>query len=52
MKRARRRLKPRNPVAVAPILAKGGAHLRHDKRAARARQKARLRQELKRGDAG
>lgn len=47
MKRARqRRLKPRNPVAVAPILAKGGAHQRKDKRASRARQKARLRKAL------
>jgi hypothetical protein len=47
MKRARqRRLKPRNPVAVAPILKKGGAHQLRDKRAARARQKVRLRKEL------
>ena len=53
MKRARKRplktqLKPRNPLAAAPILAKGGAHARLDKRAARARQKARLRRELAR----
>lgn len=47
MKRAKqRRLKPRNPVAVAPILKKGGAHQRQDKRASRARQKARLRKTL------
>lgn len=47
MKKAKqRRLKPRNPVAVAPILKKGGAHQRKDKRAARARQKARLRREI------
>lgn len=47
MKRAKqRRLKPRNPVAVAPILKKSGAHQRKDKRAARARQKARLRKAL------
>jgi hypothetical protein len=46
MKRAKnRRIKPRNPVAVAPILKKGGAHQRVDKRASRARQKARLRRE-------
>ena len=46
MKRARqRRIKPRNPVAVATILKKGGAHARVDKRASRARQKARLRRE-------
>ena len=51
MKQAKqRRLKPRNPVAVAPILKKGGAHQRTDKRAARARQNARLRKEL--DDAG
>lgn len=46
MKRAKKRpLRPRNPVAVAPILKKGGAHRRRDKRASRARQKARLRRE-------
>ncbi len=44
MKRAKQRtLKPRNPVAIAPLLKKGGAHARHDKRASRARQKAALR---------
>jgi hypothetical protein len=47
MKRAKqRRLKPRNPVAVAPILKKGGAHQRKDKRAGRALQKARLRKAM------
>lgn len=47
MKRAKKRpLRPRNPVAVAPILKKGGAHRRRDKRASRARQKARLRREI------
>ena len=46
MKRAKQsRLKPRNPLATAPLLKKGGAHRRSDKRAARARQKARLRRE-------
>jgi hypothetical protein len=46
MKRAKlRALKPRNPVAVAPLLKKGGAHLRRDKRASRARQKAALRRD-------
>lgn len=44
MKRAKQRvLKPRNPVATAPLLKKGGAHQRQDKRASRARQKAALR---------
>jgi len=47
MKRARqRRLKPRNPVAVAPILKKGGVHQRKDKRASRARQQAQLRKSM------
>ncbi len=46
MKRAKQRpLKPRNPVAVTPLLKKGGAHARHDKRASRARQKAALRRD-------
>jgi hypothetical protein len=47
MKRARQRalrpVKPRNPVAIDPLLKKGGAHQRRDKRATRARQKAALR---------
>ncbi|MCX7164943.1 MAG: hypothetical protein NTV11_01550 [Rhodocyclales bacterium] len=44
MKRARqRRLKPRNPLAIDPLLKKGGAHQRKDKRASRARQKNVLR---------
>jgi hypothetical protein len=42
MKRAKR-LRPRNPLAIAPVLKKGGAHARKDKRASRARQKALLR---------
>ncbi|MDO8958722.1 MAG: hypothetical protein Q7U85_03195 [Rhodocyclaceae bacterium] len=42
MKRAKR-IKPKNPLALAPIMKKGGAHARRDKRAARARQKATLR---------
>ena len=50
MKRAKRQprgaLKPRNPLATAPLLAKGGAHQRKDKRAARARQKQALRRQL------
>jgi len=41
MKRARlkngHRIKPRNPLAQTPILKKGGAHRRTDKRAERAR---------------
>jgi hypothetical protein len=52
MKRAKRKapaaLKPRNPLATAPLLAKGGAHQRRDKRASRARQKAALRAGLRR----
>jgi hypothetical protein len=48
MKRARqRRIKPRNPVAVAPLLKKGGAHARKDKRASRARRKAELRRQAR-----
>lgn len=46
MKRAKRSwLKPRNPLAVAPLMKKGGAHQRTDKRASRARLKARSRSE-------
>lgn len=41
MKRARQRsLAPRNPLALDPLLKKGGAHQRKDKRASRARLKA------------
>lgn len=44
MKRAKQKpLKPRNPVAIDPLLKKGGVHQRKDKRASRARQKAALR---------
>lgn len=47
MKRAKQRsprpIKPRNPLALDPLLKKGGAHQRQDKRASRARQKAALR---------
>ena len=40
MKRARQRaIKPRNPLAIDPLLRKGGPHQRKDKRAGRARQK-------------
>ncbi len=46
MKRAKRRpLRPRNPLAHDPLLAKGGAHRRTDKRASRARLKASLRRQ-------
>lgn len=49
MKRAKQdRLKPRNPLALAPQLRKGGAHQRVDKRATRARVKDRLRREVSR----
>lgn len=48
MKRARQRaIKPRNPLAIDPLLKKGGPHRRKDKRASRARQKAASR---RRGD--
>jgi hypothetical protein len=48
MKRARqRKLKPRNPMATAPILKKGGAHKRRDKRADRAKLGARLKAQLR-----
>ena len=50
MKRAKQKVRtfrPRNPLALEPLLAKGGAHERRDKRASRARQKARLLRELK-----
>jgi len=49
MKRAKQsgHLKPRNLVATSPLLKKGGAHQRVDKRACRARQKVRVRDELK-----
>jgi hypothetical protein len=44
MKRAKlRSIRPRNPVAIDPLLKKGGVHQRKDKRASRARQKAALR---------
>lgn len=42
MKRAKR-IRPRNPLAIAPVLKKGGAHARKDKHASRARQKAQFR---------
>ena len=46
MKRAKLRLlKPRNPLAIDPLLKKGGAHQRKDKRAGRARQTAELRRQ-------
>lgn len=44
MKRAKQRtIRPRNPLGLDPLLKKGGAHQRKDKRASRARQKAALR---------
>lgn len=36
----RRTLKPRNPLATAALMRKGGEHARSDKKAGRARQKA------------
>ena len=42
MKRAKKsHQKPRNPEALNPLLQKGGSHARKDKRASRAKQKAR-----------
>jgi hypothetical protein len=50
MKRARQRrqvhIKPRNPLVVAAVLRKAGAHQRIDKRASRARQRQRSHKEL------
>lgn len=47
MKRAKQQhFKPRNPAAVSPLMKKGGAHRRTDKRASRARHKAKLRREM------
>jgi hypothetical protein len=40
-----RLVKPRNPLAVDPLLKKGGAHQRKDKRASRARQKDAIRRQ-------
>lgn len=37
----RRSLKPRNPLATAALMKKGGEHQRRDKKAGRARTKAR-----------
>ena len=46
MKRAKRSgMKPRNFLAMAPILKKGGTHQRTDKHASRARQKAAMRRD-------
>lgn len=43
MKRAKQcRIKPRNPIAVEPLLKKGGAHQLRGKKAHRAKQKARF----------
>ncbi|HZV55111.1 MAG TPA: hypothetical protein VFF82_09245 [Rhodocyclaceae bacterium] len=51
MKRAKqRKISRRNPLAIAPILKKGGPHQRVDKRASRARQKARLRKDFSGGE--
>ncbi len=42
-----RRLRPRNPVAVQPLLKKGGAHAPAGKHARRARQKVETRRRLR-----
>ncbi len=41
--RLRKRVRPRNPLAISPLLKKGGVHQRTDKRASRARRKAQQR---------
>jgi hypothetical protein len=50
MKRSKQRslraISPRNPLALDPLLKKGGAHQRKDKRASRARQKSALRRRV------
>lgn len=47
MKRAKQRvLKPRNPLALSPLLKKGGAHQRRDKKASRAKLKGDVRHEI------
>jgi hypothetical protein len=49
VKRAKKKLlKPRNPLATAPLLAKGGAHQLRGKKASRARQKAAMLKETER----
>lgn len=51
MKRAKKNpLKPRNPIARDPLMGKGGAHQRRDKRACRARLEDALRRQLARED--
>ncbi len=47
MKSAKRKRRPRNPVAIEPLLRKGGAHERKDEKESRARQTARLRRRLR-----
>ncbi|MDR2000772.1 MAG: hypothetical protein LBP94_04475 [Zoogloeaceae bacterium] len=44
-KQKKLKLSRRNTLAINPIMKKGGPHQRLDKRATRARQKARLRRE-------
>lgn len=43
------RLKPRNPLAIAPLLKKGGTHQLRGKKASRARQKAAALKDLVKG---
>ena len=45
--KAARRLRPRNPVAVLPLLRKGGAHAPAGRHAQRARQKTETRRRLR-----
>lgn len=48
MKRAKKRtLKPRNPLALSPLLSKGGGHQLRGKKAHRARQKMDLQEEIR-----
>lgn len=45
-KRKKLKVSRRNTLAVAPIMKKGGPHQRVDKRASRARQAERARQQI------
>lgn len=48
MKRAKKRtLKPRNLLALSPLLSKGGSHQLRGKKAHRARQKMDLQKEVR-----
>ncbi|MCP5268266.1 MAG: hypothetical protein H6943_04400 [Zoogloeaceae bacterium] len=44
---AKRAMRPRNPFAGSPLMAKAGAHERQDKKAGRARQKVLIERRLR-----